>query len=296
MKIDYVVPYVDGSDPAWLDVFMKCKKEANQPFDENELKKRYSENRLFKYHFRSIEKFMPWIGTVHLLVMQDSQIPKWINRDAVHVVRHDEFIPKEFLPTFNSGVIECFLHRIPGLAPCFVYANDDMYLFGETKPSDFFDGCMPLVKCTFGVRDGSSQYDDMCAGMTEFICRRLGLQYEPNTFLRSKHGHRAFNTCIYKRIYEDFKDHIDGSCTRFRSGTNVTESFFAIYYYLSTGCRYKGNLDTKYLSFDNKMNLVQFFKSGCSAQSICLNNNDGDDTLVLACMDKKFPDKSKYER
>ena len=29
MKIDYVVPYVDGSDPAWLDVFMKCKKEAN---------------------------------------------------------------------------------------------------------------------------------------------------------------------------------------------------------------------------------------------------------------------------
>ena len=129
MKIDYVAPYVNGTDPDWLNVFIKHKKEAGQHFNEDELRKRYSENKLFRYHFRSIEKFMPWIDTVHLLVMQDSQVPKWIDKTCVHVVRHEEFIPREFLPTFNSGTIECFLHRIPGLAPCFVYANDDMYLF-----------------------------------------------------------------------------------------------------------------------------------------------------------------------
>lgn len=177
MKIDYVVPYVDGSDPEWLNVFIKYKKEEARPFDENELKKRYSDNKLFKYHFRSVEKYMPWIDVVHLLVMSDSQVPGWIDRSAVHVVRHDEFIPEKFLPTFNSGVIECFLHRIPGLAPCFIYANDDMYLFKSTEPGDFFDGCMPLVRHTLGIRDGSSQYDDMCAYMTKFIYERLGLLY-----------------------------------------------------------------------------------------------------------------------
>lgn len=295
MKIDYVVPYVDGSDPAWLDVFMKCKKEANQPFDENELKKRYSENRLFKYHFRSIEKFMPWIGTIHLLVMQDSQIPKWINRGAVHVVRHDEFIPQEFLPTFNSGVIECFLHRIPGLAPCFIYANDDMYLFGEMKPSDFFDGCMPLVRCSSGKTHGA-QYDDMCAGMTKFIFGRLGLPYEEGRFMRSQHGHRAFGAALYRRIYEEFRDYVDGSCTRFRSSSNVTESFFAVYYFLSTGCRYKGRFSTKYLSFDDRDRLVKFFAGGGGAQSVCINNNDGDDLLLLSYMDRKFHSRSKYEK
>jgi hypothetical protein len=82
----------------------------------------------------------------------------------------------------------------------------------------------------------------------------------------------------------------------FRSSSNVTESFFAMYYYISTGCRYNGKLSTKYLSFDDRNRLVEFFEGGGFAQSICLNNNDGDDVLVMACMNRRFPAKSKYER
>lgn len=114
--------------------------------------------------------------------------------------------------------------------------------------------------------------------------------------MRSKHGHRAFNTRIYERIYQEFKDYVEGSCTRFRSGANVTESFFAMYYYLSTGRKYNGKFSTKYLAFDNRRNLIHFFNKGCDAQSVCFNNNNGDDILIMSCMDKKFPNRSKYEK
>lgn len=69
MKTDYVVPYVDGSDPEWRRIFSARRAAAGIPIDEAELRKRYSANELFRYHFRSVEKYMPWIDTVHLLVM-----------------------------------------------------------------------------------------------------------------------------------------------------------------------------------------------------------------------------------
>ena len=35
----------------------------------DEVKKRFSPNILFKYQFHGIEKFMPWINVVHLLII-----------------------------------------------------------------------------------------------------------------------------------------------------------------------------------------------------------------------------------
>lgn len=297
MRTDYVVPYVDGSDPEWRKIFSARRAAAGMPIDEVELRRRYSANELFRYHFRSVEKYMPWIDTVHLLVMRDSQVPGWIDRDAVHVVRHDEFIPREFLPTFNSGTIECFLHRIPGLAPCFVYANDDMYLFAPVDREQMFDGAMPLVSRKVQLGSPASQYDSMCMGMTRFIYGQLGVAYTPGLLSRSRHGHRAFNSAIYRKIYEKFRRHIDSTCTEFRSDRNTTESFFSVYYDLTTGGKYAGGASVRYFSFERRDELVRFFAGDPArrAQSVCINNNDGDDLLLLSCMEKAFPSKSKYE-
>ena len=53
-------------------------------------------------------------------------------------------MPQEFLPTYNSSTFECFLHLIPNLETCFIYANDDTYITNKLCPNDFFDGAMPL--------------------------------------------------------------------------------------------------------------------------------------------------------
>ena len=61
MKIGYVVPYVDGTDSRWLELFLS-KVPDKMKKDREELKIRYAPNSLFKYHLRSIEKFASWIN------------------------------------------------------------------------------------------------------------------------------------------------------------------------------------------------------------------------------------------
>ena len=66
-------------------------------------------------------------------------VPKILNLNApkLHVVRHDEFIPQEYLPTFSSHTIEMNIHRIPGLAEHFVYFNDDMFMLRSFDEKGF---------------------------------------------------------------------------------------------------------------------------------------------------------------
>lgn len=69
----------------------------------------------------------------------DQTPPAWLDlgNPRLRVVRHGEFMPGEFLPTFNSNTIEHFLWRIPGLSEQFLYANDDA-MFGKPVSRDFF--------------------------------------------------------------------------------------------------------------------------------------------------------------
>lgn len=56
-------------------------------------------------------------------------MPKSISKElGIKYVFHDQFIPKKYLPTFSSTVIETFLHYIPGLSENFIYMNDDVYI------------------------------------------------------------------------------------------------------------------------------------------------------------------------
>lgn len=51
---------------------------------------------------------------------------------------HSTIIPKEYLPTYNSNVIESYLYLIPGLTDIFVYFNDDFFVRSPLHPSDLF--------------------------------------------------------------------------------------------------------------------------------------------------------------
>jgi hypothetical protein len=93
---------------------------------------------VLKYSLRSVAAFLPWVRRVYLVTCRP-QVPPWLNSAAVRVVHHDEFMPREHLPTFNSFAIVSNLHRLPGLSRRFVYVEDDR-LFGRAiAPDDFFD-------------------------------------------------------------------------------------------------------------------------------------------------------------
>lgn len=142
-KIDFVVTWVNGADKRW--------QAKRAEFDNRSLSKAgmssdkaYRDWGTFKYWFRGVEKFAPWINKVYLVT--DDQIPTWLNIDheKLVVIDHTDIIAKEYLPVFNSNAIEMNLHRIKGLAENFVYFNDDMYLTAPVAPTDFFQAGLPV--------------------------------------------------------------------------------------------------------------------------------------------------------
>lgn len=144
MDIDFVILWVDGSDPVWQ---LEKSKYQGQIENENSSVNRYRDWGLLPFWFRSVEQFAPWVRKIHFVTW--GHVPAFLNLDApkLNLVRHDEFIPAEYLPTFSSHSIEMNLHRIPGLANHFVYFNDDMFLLQPVQPEDFFQDGLP---CTYG--------------------------------------------------------------------------------------------------------------------------------------------------
>ncbi|MDV2912142.1 Stealth CR1 domain-containing protein [Pediococcus acidilactici] len=136
-KIDFVVTWVDSNDINWQKKMNgHLKKMGKKQLMVGE--ERYHDFGFFKYWFRAVEKYAPWVN--HVYVLTDQQVPYFFTQsEKVTIVDHSEFIPKEYLPTFNSNSIEMFLDKIPELSEHFVYFNDDMLLNAPVTPSDFFD-------------------------------------------------------------------------------------------------------------------------------------------------------------
>lgn len=138
MDIDIVVTWVDGSDPEWLK---ERSHYSGTPVELSDV--RFRDWGLMRYWFRGIEKYAPWVRKIHFVTW--GHLPDWldISNPKLHIVNHTDFIPAEYLPTFNSHTIELNLHRIEGLAEQFIYFNDDMFLIRPVEPTLFFKNGLP---------------------------------------------------------------------------------------------------------------------------------------------------------
>jgi len=136
--IDFVITWVDGADPVW-----QAEKEKYKGAKGDSRAKRYRDWDTLRYLFRSIEKHAPFVNRVFLVTC--GHLPKWLNADAekLRIVRHDEYIPEEYLPTFCNRAIDMNFHRIKDLSERFVYFNDDMLLVKDVTENDFFKGSLP---------------------------------------------------------------------------------------------------------------------------------------------------------
>lgn len=144
--IDIVITWVDQNDRNWKQKYNQYSAESIDDKSET----RFRDYGTLKYVFRSIDKYAPWVHQVFLVT--DHQIPEWLNLNYsnVKVVFHDQIISKEYLPTFNSNVIDLSLVKIPNLSDHFIYFNDDMFLNAPVKKGDFFSP-KGLIKDTLAL-------------------------------------------------------------------------------------------------------------------------------------------------
>ncbi len=138
-QIDIVIAWVDGADAVWRKQKMECAEKLGITGDrEDNREERYRDWDILKYWFRGVEAHAPWVRRIFFVTC--GHLPKWLvtEHPKLTVVKHKDYIPEEFLPTFNSHTIEWNFHRIEGLSEQFIYFNDDFFIIRDVKPTDFF--------------------------------------------------------------------------------------------------------------------------------------------------------------
>eukprot|EP00833_Pecoramyces_ruminatium_P006143 jgi/Orpsp1_1/1180175/evm.model.c7180000072391.1 len=139
-NISIVYTWVDGSDINFQD--LKSKYNGGK---RNVNSRDRSADEL-QYSLRSLEKYLPWHqGMIYIVTCQ--QVPKWLDthHPRVKMVFHKDIFPKQVYPTFDSGTIELYFDKIPGISEKFIYFNDDFFINNYIHPSLFFtrDGFYP---------------------------------------------------------------------------------------------------------------------------------------------------------
>lgn len=139
-SVDFVIMWVDGSDPAWR----KQKNEYSGNPDDDDRPQRYRDFGILRYWFRGVEQFAPWVRKIHFVTW--GHLPDWLDTShpKLNIVRHTDYMPEEYLPTFSANPLELNLFRIKGLSEQFVFFNDDMFIINSIKREDFFRDGKPV--------------------------------------------------------------------------------------------------------------------------------------------------------
>ena len=246
-KIDFVVTWLDSADPKWLEQLEFYKPNAKGDSGKG----RFRDMNIFHYWFRAVEKYAPWVNKIYLIT--NGKFPDWINKDnpKLVLVKHEEYMPKECLPTFNSCAIELHMHRIKGLSEHFVYFNDDILLNSPVTPDYFFCNGLPCdynKETCFNVpiytpTDRFSIYMSMLSDIGivnahfnrwQTVCKsprkwfgfHLGFKGLLMSMILMKqrlfvgfsnfHTEQAYLKSTFNEVWEKEPDYLQSSCTRFR--------------------------------------------------------------------------------
>ena len=291
--MDIVITYVNSLDPEWQKDY---EKHTNTPIME----KRFRDWGTLRYLMRGIEKNMPFIRKVHLVVARESQVPEWINRENVNIVLHSDIIPSEYLPTFNCNPIEMHLHRIKGLDEEYIYFNDDIFPLKPCKATDFFvDGHAMLGMSRHLL--AFNMFKKICKNSNRIARKALGLK--PSVcFLRPQHICTPMLKSQCEELYQKVETEIISSLTRTRSSNNLNQYMFLDYMYLK-GLLINRRMSKKHFSLGvaSEENIRKYIVSP-KHNLVCINDvqmseesyNEIRRTL-LNTFEQVLPEKSRFE-
>lgn len=295
--MDYVLPYVDGSDPVWREqyrqMFSSCKMDES----------RYRSFGTLRYAFRSVAKNMPFIDRIVLIVSTESQVPAWVNRDTVRIVTHDEFMPENHLPTFSSSAIESDMWRIDGLSDCFVYGNDDFFVLRPLTRGDFFLGDVPRLNFSESDFHARNIFRWCCRNGMDMVADVMGVERTDQWILiKPHHCMKGIVTAHMKELGRRCEKLIEPTITVMRHRSNVTGY---IYHYQEY---YSGNYAPfkacyRYVQIKNDFGQVESMLKDPETDVLCINDAGELNKVYYysACnmlqdtLDRLFPDECKYE-
>lgn len=292
--MDIIITYVNGLDPKWQADYASC-------IGEKALAKRYRDWGTLPFLLRGIEECMPFVENVFLAVSRESQVPEWVNRSAVRVVLHKDFIPAQFLPTFNSTAIEMFMHRIEGLSEEFIYFNDDFFPLMPCQPTDFFRegkvaAYMEYHLCTF------NNLFRVQTKRSDRLARKAAGKKSKVFYVRPQHTCAPMLKSVSAELYEKRTKDILSSITPLRTRKNYNQYSYTDYAFF-TGHTFWQRISNRHisLSITTTQKLVSAIEHP-TCKLACINDVSMSEEKFLrfhACMleafQKRFPQKSRFE-
>lgn len=293
--IDYVVPFVDGNDIEWQKIHDKYTiKETGELNTVN----RFRSWNNFQYVFRCIEQNCKFIDNVYLIVMQESQIPSWINTKNVNIVYHKDFIPENYLPCFSSTLIETYMTNIKDISEYFLYANDDLFVINKTVRKDWFENGTPKIGMT-----RFTQCDDYFSQncMRSWLLATQEFKNNDKQY-RTLHGLNGMLKSSGLHLHELYPSQIDKSSSMFRSDKDFNQYLYVDYVFSVSGLKFQKPVETKYVSVINnksidKLTNIQKYKllclNDCIKQDSIFNETVN---LINYMVFGSLNNKSKYEK
>ena len=246
------------------------------------------------------------------------------------MINHADYIPNQFLPVFNSSLIEIYLHKIPGIADQFVYFNDDFFIINHLPESRFFSNGLPNDIAAFRHNSGIGLWSKCLKNNIRLINQRFDkktvLNRDHDKWFHPSYGKKAnltrllkpydkFVTLItphnaqpyLKSTFEEVWNYAGDKLTavsknRFRSAEDYTQELFRTWQICSSKFEpYNTYQDTKMFPLILRSKQAIEAIHNQSYKLICLNDNAHirNYEKVMQDLEKAFeailPEKSQFE-
>ena len=334
-KIDFVVLWVDSTDPEWIASYNHYRPE--KPIQDAA---RFRNWNIFRYWFRAVERYAPWVNKVFLVT--NGKFPDWINENCekLVLVKHSDFIPEKYLPTFNSNAIELHINKINALSEHFVYFNDDIFINAPVAPEYYFRRGLPCdynretilryprynIEERFGL--AFYFYFDMALVNNHFsrketIRKAWWKWYGPHLWgsplltslmlLRERHfegfslihNEQPMLKSVLDEIWEKEAVCIESCCTRFREEISLNQYLIRYWQFASNRFYPAKRQSVAYHNYNGQIvaEVVKKLREE-KVKSICINDstycsNEEYEFAAKAihqAFEEKFPSKSMFEK
>lgn len=244
--IDFVIPYVNNNDNVWRKTYIDyCTSHGMNDKVVELYSVRYNGTPFIYNLLKLVKKNMAWINKIYLLLSNEEQVDKSLLPDNVVIVLHKDFIPSQFLPTFNSTTIEMFLWNIPNLGEKFIYANDDMLPIKKLKPTDFFEEDkvkLQLRRILFN--QNSSTFAYQCFNNCNSLCSALNISFD-GIIVKPIHSFTPMIKSHCKEVFVLLKSYVLPHIMAFRTIKQHNQYIYPLYEYIN-GNYENGNIDFYY--------------------------------------------------
>ena len=335
-KIDFVIPWVDGNDENWRkDKNFYWNEQSGVKSADANNNARFRDWENLRYWFRGVEKFAPWVN--HIYFVTYGHIPEWlnVNHPKLTIVKHEDYIPKQYLPTFSSIPIENNFHRIENLSEHFVYFNDDMFLTNYVEPSDFFVNGLPKEMAVLYPLTNNSKNDTyghqlftMTGLINDAFNKKETIKKNFKKWFNLKYKKFLLGNCLLYRynsvsglliphlpsslrkstmetVWDYYYDKLNiVSSHKFRDNTDVNQYIYR-YWEIMRGTFEPSNIfdfgSEFFIEDSNNIKLYdaikyQKYKMICINDSTDLKEFENVKNEVNKCFDSILPDKSKFEK